>query len=70
MAMSRDQTAGRCHNINTDNSSFARVEKFRCLGTSFVNQNDVHEEIKKLREYWLSFGAELLSSSFAIQIKY
>jgi hypothetical protein len=28
MVMSRDQNAGRSHNINTDNSSFGKVENF------------------------------------------
>jgi len=31
--MSRDQNAGRNHNIKTDNSSFQRVEEFKYLGT-------------------------------------
>jgi hypothetical protein len=30
---SRDQNAGRSHNIKTDNSSFERVEELKCLGT-------------------------------------
>jgi hypothetical protein len=29
MVMSRDQNAGRCHNIKIDNSSFERVEQFK-----------------------------------------
>jgi len=28
IVMSRDQNAGRSHKINTDNSSFEKVEKF------------------------------------------
>jgi len=31
MVMSRDQNAGRSHNINADNSSFGRVEEFEFL---------------------------------------
>jgi hypothetical protein len=46
MAMSRDQNAGRTHNIKTDNSSFERVEEFNYLGTTLTNQNSVQEEIK------------------------
>ena len=46
MIMSRDQNAGRTHNIKTDNSSFERVEEFRCLETTLTNQNFVQEEIK------------------------
>jgi len=46
MVMSRDQTAGRSHNIKTDNSSFERVEEFKCLGTTLPDQNSIQEEIK------------------------
>jgi len=45
MVMSRDQNAGRCHNINIDNSPFERVEEFKYLGTSLTNQNPIQEEI-------------------------
>ena len=31
MVMSRDQNARRSHRIKTDNSSFERVEEFKCL---------------------------------------
>ena len=44
--MSRDQNAGRSHSIKTDNSSFERVEQFRCLGTNITNQNSIQEENK------------------------
>jgi len=33
MVMSRDQNAGRIRNINTEISSFERVEEFKCLRT-------------------------------------
>ena len=46
MVMSRDQNAGRIHNINTDNSSFERVEEFKYLGTTLTYQNSIREEIK------------------------
>ena len=32
MVKSRDQNAGRSHNIKTDNNSFERVEQFKYLG--------------------------------------
>ena len=32
MVMSRDQNAGRNHNVRTDNSTFERVEGFKYLG--------------------------------------
>jgi hypothetical protein len=46
MIMSRDQNAGRSHNMKTDNRSFERVEEFRYLGTNLTNQNCIQEEIK------------------------
>jgi len=46
MVMSRDQNAGRSHNIKIDNSFFERVEEFRYLGTTLMNQNSNQEEIK------------------------
>jgi hypothetical protein len=45
MVMSRDQNAGRYHNMKTDNSSFERVEEFKYLGTNLTNQNSMQEEI-------------------------
>jgi len=47
MVMSRDQNAGRSHSIEIDNSSFERVEEFRYLGKTLINQNSIQEEIKK-----------------------
>jgi len=44
--ISRDQNAGRSHNIKIDNNSFERVEQFRYLGTTLRNQNSIQEEIK------------------------
>ena len=34
MVISRDQNAGRSHNIKTDNSSFGQVEELKYLGTT------------------------------------
>ena len=45
MVMSRDQNAGRSHNIKIDNSSFQRVEEVKYLGTALTNQNSIQEEI-------------------------
>ena len=44
--MSRDQNAGRSHNIKIDNNSIKRVEGFRYLGTTLIDQNSIQEEIK------------------------
>ena len=46
MVTSRDQNAGRSHNMTIDNSSIERVEDFKYLGTNFTNQNSIQEEIK------------------------
>jgi len=46
MVMSRNQNAGRCHNIKIDNSSYERLEEFKYLGTIITNQNYIQEEIK------------------------
>jgi hypothetical protein len=40
---SRDQNAGRSHNIKIENSSF---EKFKYLRTNLKNQNSIQEGIK------------------------
>ena len=46
--MSRDQNAGWSHSIKTDNtrSSFERVEEFKYLETTLMNQNYIQEDIK------------------------
>jgi len=36
--MSRVQNAGQSHNIKTNNSSIQRVEQFKYLGTTIMNQ--------------------------------
>ena len=46
MVVSRDQNAGRSHNIETDYNSFERVEEFKYLGTTLTNQNSIQKEIK------------------------
>jgi len=46
MVMSREQNAGRSHNMKVFNRSFERVEEFKFLGTTLTNQNSIQEEIK------------------------
>jgi len=47
MVTSRDQYAGRCHSIQTENSSFERVEEFKYLGGKPPkNQNSNQEELR------------------------
>ena len=44
--MSRDQNAGRSHNIKIDNNSSEMVEEFKYLITTLINQYYIQEEIK------------------------
>jgi hypothetical protein len=46
MVMSRDQNAGRNHNIRIDKGSFEWVEEFKYLGTTLTDQNFIQEEVK------------------------
>jgi hypothetical protein len=46
MIMTRHQNSGRNQNIKIANESFEKMEKFRYLGTTLTNQNDIHDEIK------------------------
>jgi len=66
MIMSRDQNAGRNHSMKVDNSSIARVEEFKYLGTTLTNQNYMQEEINsrlKLGNACYYSAQNLLSSS-------
>ena len=60
MVMSRDQNAGRSHNIKSDDSSFERVEEFKHLGTTLTDQ-------KSIRDCLLLFGAESFALQFPIK---
>ena len=46
MVTSRDQNAGWSHSIETDNSSFERLQDFKYMGTTLTYQNSMQEEIK------------------------
>ena len=71
--MSREQNAGRNHNIKTDNSSLERVERLQYLETTLTNQNYIEEEIKSRLKSWnvcYNLVQNLLSSSLlSINIK-
>jgi len=45
MVMSRDQNAGRSHNIRIENNFFERLEHFKCLGTNLTYQHSVQKAI-------------------------
>jgi hypothetical protein len=44
--MSRHQNSGQKHNIRIANESFENVAKFKYLGTTLTDQNDIRDEIK------------------------
>jgi hypothetical protein len=46
MIMSRYQNSGQNQNIRIANESFENVVKFKYLGTTLTNQNDIHDEIQ------------------------
>jgi hypothetical protein len=46
MIMCRHPNSGQNHYIRTANESFENVAKFKHLGTTLTNQNDIHDEIK------------------------
>jgi hypothetical protein len=46
MIMSRYPNSGQKRNIRIANESFEKVAKFKYLGTTLTNQNDIHDEIR------------------------
>jgi hypothetical protein len=46
MIMSRHPNSGQNQNIRTANESFENVTKFKYLGVTLTNQNNIHDEIK------------------------
>jgi hypothetical protein len=46
MIMSCHPNSGQNHNIRTANESFENVAKFKYLGMTLTNKNDIHDEIK------------------------
>jgi hypothetical protein len=47
MIMSRHPNSGQNQNIRIANESFEKVAKFKYLGKTLINQNDIHDEIKR-----------------------
>jgi hypothetical protein len=46
MIMSRYPNSGQNQNIRIANDSFENVAKFKYVGTTLTNQNDIHDEVK------------------------
>jgi hypothetical protein len=46
MIMSCHPNSGQNQNIRIANESFENVAKFKYLGTTLANKNDIHDEIK------------------------
>jgi hypothetical protein len=46
MIKSQHLNSGQNQNIRTANESFENVAKFKYLGMTLTNQNDIHDEIK------------------------
>jgi hypothetical protein len=66
MVMSRDQNVGQNGNTQIGNKSSETVEQFKYLGTTLMNQNSIHEELKnrpKSRNACYHSVQNLLSSS-------
>jgi hypothetical protein len=71
IVMSRDQNAEQNHSIKIDNESFERVEQFRYLGTTHLNQNSIQEETESRLKSWIAcchVVQSLLSSSVLSKI--
>jgi sorting nexin-29 len=66
MIMSLHPNSGQYQNIRIADESFEKVEKFKYLGTTLTNQNDIHDEIIKSRlnsgNAWYYSVQNLLSS--------
>ena len=66
MVMSREQIAGLIHTMKVDNISIERVEEFKYLGMTLINQNSIQKEITsrlKLGNAHYHSVQNLLSSS-------
>jgi hypothetical protein len=47
MIMSHHPNSGQNQNIRIANESFEKVAKFKYLGMTLTNENDIHDEIKE-----------------------
>jgi hypothetical protein len=76
MIMSRHPNSGQNQTIRIANESFEKVAKFKYLGTTLKNQNDIHDEIKSRlnsgNAFYYSvqnlFSSRLISKNLKIKI--
>jgi hypothetical protein len=71
MVMSRDQNAGRSHNLKIYNRSFEWLKSLNTWLTNFTNKNSIQEEIKiRLKSGNACYHSvqNLLSSSLLLKI--
>jgi hypothetical protein len=52
MIMSRLLNSGQNQNIRIANESFEKVAKFKYLGMTLTDQNDIHDEVKSRLNLW------------------
>jgi hypothetical protein len=66
MIMSRHPDSGQNQNIWIANELFENVAKFKYLGTTLTNKNDIHDEIKSIlnSENACYYSVQNLLSSF------
>jgi hypothetical protein len=74
--ISRHLNSGQNQNIRIANELFENVAKFKHLGTTLTNQNDIHDEIKSRLNSWNAcyysvrnlFSSRLISRNLNIKI--
>jgi hypothetical protein len=71
MIMFRHPNSGQNQNIRIANESFKNVAKFKYLGMTLTNQNEIHDEVKSRLNSWNAcyHSVQNILSSFLISKK-